>query len=437
MSQDLGSDNRKRLASRELILGAGEQPKNVMLPTQTLVAIKYFSLKSIVDILSNVMNLANEERGIEFSNQAIAFMLRENGKKDLKSFSSEDQAKLIEIAVDEWGCEKEYKELETIPSLHSRFFEAAKLHENNLEQDFAQSIMSIDTNMSKQVLESFNWMEDYQKRISELLSFPTIQIPIPQFQITNAALGLYSIPDLHQYLGLGQLNNSIAKLADQVIHTFQVLQDDFSLDLTQQMLSTYRPLMASISLPDAFAQLPKVLRLYPPIEMNNSLVLDSYIQKDETAGELVELVPTDDLSAWLAGYDPDFLNMVNGARQAVFSDNPDKIRHFASSHRELDTHILELFAPEDEVKQWTNDKNDFSNGKPTRKARLKYIARNFPDQSFVDFFVSDGLSQNKILNADEHKKGHSYSNELLLAMHKRFSVWLEFLRQIVDRAENN
>jgi hypothetical protein len=95
--------------------------------------------------------------------------------------------------------------------------------------------------------------------------------------------------------------------------------------------------------------------------------------------------------------------------------------------------VLHLLAPDDEVKQWTKDPNHYDkDSKPTRRARLKYIARNHNNDTFVDFLIKDFENQMALLNADEHSKTQGYSDQELLALHKRFLSMLGFLREIVS-----
>ena len=67
---------------------------------------------------------------------------------------------------------------------------------------------------------------------------------------------------------------------------------------------------------------------------------------------------------------------------------PTTLRHFAISLRELFTQVLQSLAPDAQLRAWTKDPDDYHNGNPTRKARLRYITRDFHDV-FGGFFNAD------------------------------------------------
>lgn len=143
----------------------------------------------------------------------------------------------------------------------------------------------------------------------------------------------------------------------------------------------------------------------------------------------------DELTGWLGNLDASFPDMLKGAEQTITSQNPDRCRHFASSHRELCTQILHHLAQDDEVKEWTDDPNHFHKGQPTRRARLLFIAQHRNNQPFVDFFISSFLTQMTLLNADEHRRQHDYGERELRLLHESFLSTLCLLMQIVKGGE--
>ena len=71
-----------------------------------------------------------------------------------------------------------------------------------------------------------------------------------------------------------------------------------------------------------------------------------------------------------------YINILEGAKQAAVSKNPDKVRHTVASIREFTTHILHDLSPDEEIKKWSNNREDYFEGRPTRKCRVSYIFRN-------------------------------------------------------------
>jgi hypothetical protein len=200
-------------------------------------------------------------------------------------------------------------------------------------------------------------------------------------------------------------------------------------------ITSYQNLMKDVLPVERFVALPDSVRYFPTIEMHNTSIVAAHLVEETTYEPREDIIAPEitELLSWLEILDASFPNMLLGAEQTIYSQNPDHCRHFASSHRELSTHILHLLAPENKVRQWTKDPNHYDKeGKPTRRARLKYIARNHNNDTFVDFLIKDFENQMALLNADEHRRTHEYSNQDLLALHKRFLSMLGFLWEIVS-----
>jgi len=80
--------------------------------------------------------------------KAISWMLRANDQKDLLAFSNEDQRRLIEIAVEEWGCEEEYEQFADIKKPEVRFYQAVQQQERELAKQLSASVRAITTNLA-------------------------------------------------------------------------------------------------------------------------------------------------------------------------------------------------------------------------------------------------------------------------------------------------
>jgi hypothetical protein len=69
------------------------------------------------------------------------------------------------------------------------------------------------------------------------------------------------------------------------------------------------------------------------------------------------------------------IGLWDGAVHALENGGPDVPRQVGVSLRELFRAVLHRLSPDDEIQAWSKDPQDFDNGKPTRKARLRFIAR--------------------------------------------------------------
>ena len=113
-----------------------------------------------------------------------------------------------------------------------------------------------------------------------------------------------------------------------------------------------------------------------------------------------------------------------------FPINPDRIRHFCTSLRELYTHVLHHLSPNEEIRKWSQDPSHYVNKKPTRKARLLYICRGINHDSFTDFVKSDidsVLSFVNILQGGTHSIQSRLTDKQLDAMLIRMESTLTYL----------
>lgn len=106
---------------------------------------------------------------------------------------------------------------------------------------------------------------------------------------------------------------------------------------------------------------------------------------------------SDELEAILASDHPELVNLLNGARQAALSTNPDRLRHVSISLRELLGIALRKLAPDDTIKEWTNRPDHFHEGKPTRRARFEYIFRSITGASALRSLIDADMRAAKEL----------------------------------------
>jgi hypothetical protein len=136
------------------------------------------------------------------------------------------------------------------------------------------------------------------------------------------------------------------------------------------------------------------LAAHVPSEVFRSLDLDRLPTRetaDLVGDERVGLAQatSDEVLSALACLDPGLLQLLDGARGAVSSPNPDRARHFCVSLRELIGHVLRQLAPDDQIKAWTQDSSHFDKGRPTRRARLEYLYSLVAVDSLRTFVSSD------------------------------------------------
>ncbi len=421
----------KKPLTREQILNANNGSKVHQLPGGKMVHVAFLSWGIVQDIERSVESAAEGDKEHLFAQKVVEWMLRESDQKDYQAFSDEERRRLIEIAVEEWGCKEEYDQHSDINDPEVRFYRAVLLQEKELAEQLSEFTRTTSANLINAIAPLRDLRIELVSSITGMLEEFSKVNRFSEIMYNLDARVLEQIGDISRFqapiLGLA---GGLAKFQDALSSSTQSML----LDNLEVTITCYKDLMKDVLPIERFATLPDSVRYFPTIEMHNaSIVAGHFLEK--TTYEPQEDIIEPEISVlleWLGNLDPSFPIMLRGAEQTIYSQNPDHCRHFASSHRELSTHILHLLAPDNEVKQWTQDPNHYDKeGKPTRRTRLKFIARNHSNDTFIDFLIKDFENQMALLNADEHRKEQEYSNRELLALHKRFLSMLGFLWEIV------
>jgi predicted pPIWI-associating nuclease len=208
---------------------------------------------------------------------------------------------------------------------------------------------------------------------------------------------------------------------------------------------SYSGLFASFEKqPSIILSIPPVISKLPSVEFFNRVNLVDEITVDvieDTEFEAEKHLAIDEtrqetrdrLEALLADFNADLITPLQGARESLNSTNPDRIRHFATSLRELFTHVMHSLAPDDKVREWSKAPEHFSNGKPTRKARLLYISRELhhePFSTFVEKDVDAVVAFLQLFQQGTHEINSSFTDPQPRIMLFRIESTLRFLLEI-------
>ena len=422
----------KKPLTRDQILKADNGSKVHQLPSGKTVHVAFLSWGMVQEIERSVESTAEGEKEHLFAQKVVEWMLRNSDQKDYQAFSSEDQRRLIEIAVEKWGCEEEYDQFSDIIDPEVRFYQAVRLQEKELAEQLSESFRAISANLASTIDPLKNLQIELASSLKEMLDqFSEVNRFGEVIDTLNARV-MEQMGDIYRFQSpILSIAGELAKIPSSLGSSTRSML----LDSMGGTITSYQNLMKDILPVERFAALPDSVRYFPTIEMHNASIVATHFVEETTFEQQEDIIAPEiaDLLGWLESLDVSFPKMLRGAEQTIYSQNPDHCRHFASSHRELSTHVLHLLTPDNEVKQWTKDPNHYDkDGKPTRRARLKYIARNHNNDTFVDFLIKDFENQMALLNADEHRKTQEYSNQELLALHKRFLSMLGFLWEIVS-----
>ncbi len=184
---------------------------------------------------------------------------------------------------------------------------------------------------------------------------------------------------------------------------------------------------------------PNFLKL-PSLEYFTSSNLLEAITVEEDVTSEEEIIKTDiqseneySLTSWLPKIDKGLIKMWQGAIEAFSSNNPERVRHFVTSIRELFTHVLHLLATDEQIKTWSKSESDYSNGRPTRKARLRFICRNIADAPFTKFVEKDieaTIAFIDLFQKGTHAIDPKFSENHLVTIKSKAETTLRFILEI-------
>lgn len=230
------------------------------------------------------------------------------------------------------------------------------------------------------------------------------------------------------------------RLAETVRDSFISVQHIFS----ESFFKLYKPLENTEK---QFDSLPLKILLLPPVEFyTNTRVLQlitkpkfkAYPEEETFTADLI-VKTTDTVSGQLRSQDPALIKLWQGANKSLGSGNPDAVRHFSTSMRELLTQIIHKLAPDDEVRLWSTSPKYYSNNKPTRRARLLYICRKVNYEPFNDFLDKDiksVLACFDMLQAGTHGIESPFNSLQLEAIKLRVESTIKFLIDIANKTSN-
>jgi hypothetical protein len=211
--------------------------------------------------------------------------------------------------------------------------------------------------------------------------------------------------------------------------------------------SSYCALLKSFSdNPISFSTLGPTFTREAPIEyfLSANFLEVISVEEDVTAEE--EIIKNEilyeceyKLSEYLPKLDSGLYKLWKGAIEALESNNSDKIRHFTTSLRELYTHVIHLLAPDQMIKNWSKDPEDYYNSRPTRKARLQFICRNINNNPFKDFVKKDiatTLAFIDLFQSGTHKIDSDLTEEQLKVIKSKAEGSLKFLLEIHFETNN-
>jgi tellurite resistance protein len=251
------------------------------------------------------------------------------------------------------------------------------------------------------------------------------------------------LADISKFSALSQISLSHLALEGVVGNSLRVntsiqgiLQNTFT-----DFAKSYAKLFASLSdNPASLISLSPSISRYSAVEFFNGVRVAEAVTVESNELDLEEEIhqlekdiqqeTENSIEELIGNLNVELRVLLHGARQSLESINPDKVRHFATSLRELFTHVLHALSPDEKIKQWSNSPEHYNNGKPTRRARLLYVCRALNNDPFSDFLEKDiaaVLEFLKLFQRGTHEIISSYTDFQLRVMLVRMESTLRFL----------
>ncbi len=182
----------------------------------------------------------------------------------------------------------------------------------------------------------------------------------------------------------------------------------------------------------------------PPLEIYQAGILANVIAPLEVISPAIELpkppkvIKTPiDIRDKILSLGRQYLDIYDGAVEAIHTHAKDSQRQGCISLRELFTHAMQQLAPDKSTLEYLgglgNADDYIYNGRPTRKGRLKYISRNIDNPKFREFLGYDieaALSFFNLLQQGTHSLMAPYNDEQILAILSRAEGLISFLVDI-------
>lgn len=264
-----------------------------------------------------------------------------------------------------------------------------------IEQSAIKGVLAEASRISLTLGEHLAQHKDAWNSITESLARNITAFEPPLIEIRNHLVKSELLALSTNSLFAGRAANQIAEWGT----AFDLSDSRSSFSTSVEVLSrSFKDLLGSFELPEtSLFRLPASVAFYPSAEIVHSVSVAQLTNEGTTNGDSeiflwqqeIASESKDSVIALLEQHNPGWVPMLAGAKAAIRSRTPDKVRHSVTSLRELMTHILHHLSPDKEVESWSTSTDDFWNGRPTRKARLKFIARHINHGPFTSFIKKD------------------------------------------------
>jgi uncharacterized phage infection (PIP) family protein YhgE len=168
-------------------------------------------------------------------------------------------------------------------------------------------------------------------------------------------------------------------------------------------------------------------------EAANSAELSNSLQAPTESSQFLGPVITSTISYELRGISEDLDNRWKGAIFSLNPHNPDAARHFFTSSREVIIQLINMKAPDDEVKRNFSSVKLTDKGEPTRRSKIEYLLHINQRDALTDFTdsnIDDVMNLFGQFNDGTHGSAGRYSYDQLLKLKTRVEDSIKYLYQV-------
>ncbi|MCF1752353.1 hypothetical protein [Mariniradius sediminis] len=168
-------------------------------------------------------------------------------------------------------------------------------------------------------------------------------------------------------------------------------------------------------------------------EAANSAELSNSLQVPAESSQFIGPAITSTISYELKVISEDLDNRWKGAIFSLSPHNPDAARHFCTSSREVIIQLINLKAPDDEVKRNFSSVKLTDKGEPTRRSKIEYILHLNQRDALADFTesnIDDVMNLFGEFNEGTHGSAGRYSYDQLLKLKTRVEDSIKYLYQV-------
>lgn len=168
-------------------------------------------------------------------------------------------------------------------------------------------------------------------------------------------------------------------------------------------------------------------------EAANSAELSNSLQAPAESNQFIGPVITSTISYELRGISEDLDNRWKGAIFSLNPHNPDAARHFCTSSREVIIQLIEMRAPDEEVRVNYPSVKFAENGKPSRRSKIEYLLHQNQRDALADFTesnIEDIMILFRDFNDGTHGSAGRYSYDQLLKLKTRVEDSIKYLYKV-------